>query len=150
MRISQRLALAVAVPLLVFVGLAGYELSLKWNTRAEMAELGRLAQAAEAAGRLIHELQRERGVSAIFVASAGKEFRAELAAQRKQTEEARGVAERFLDGLRAQVTGELNESITLALSALATLEARRSAIDRLELSKADSFSFFTGTIADLM
>src|SRR5882724_7953385 len=96
MRISHRLALAVAVPLLVFLGLATYDLYLKWNTRSEMAELGRLAQAAKAAGQLIHELQRERGVSAVFIASGGKQFSAELAAQRKQTDEARGVAGRFL------------------------------------------------------
>src|SRR5436190_11884128 len=147
MRISHRLALAVAVPLLVFVGLATYDLYLKWNTGSEMAELGRFAQAAEAAGRLIHELQRERGASAIFIASGGKQFGAELAAQRKQTDEARNAAEQFLNELRAQVTGDFKESIAGAELALAALEARRSSVDHLALSKADSFSFYTDTIA---
>src|SRR5215216_2068734 len=106
MRISHRVAFAVAVPLVVFIGLATYDLYTKWNTRSEMAELGRLAHAAKAAGGLIHELQRERGISAIFIASGGKQFGAEIAAQRKQTDEARAAAGRFLDELRANVTDD--------------------------------------------
>src|SRR5260221_2438963 len=135
MRISHRLALAVAVPLLVFVGLATYDLYLKWNTGSEMAELGRFAQAAEAAGRLVHELQRERGASAIFIASGGKQVGAELAAQRKQTDEARGVAEQVLAELSAQVTRDFEESIAGDQLALAALEDRRYSLEQLVLAQ---------------
>ena len=37
--IFQRLMLAVALPIVLLVGLAGYDLSARWQTRAEMAKL---------------------------------------------------------------------------------------------------------------
>ena len=37
-RIGGRLAMAIAVPLAILVALSGYNLSLKWSSRAEMCD----------------------------------------------------------------------------------------------------------------
>src|SRR5260370_15951461 len=55
----------------------------------ELDELTRLIAVSDlvaATGALIHELQRERGVSSIFLGSAGREFRPELVDQRARCE----------------------------------------------------------------
>jgi hypothetical protein len=64
LQIFQRLMLAIILPVILLIGLAGYDLSAKWQARAEMAKLEPLAQGVANLSRFIHSLQRERGASA--------------------------------------------------------------------------------------
>ncbi len=66
-RITTRLVIAIAIPLLFFAILAGYDLFNTWRVRAEMVELGEITQGATKISLLVHHLQRERGASAIFL-----------------------------------------------------------------------------------
>lgn len=43
LQIFQRLMLAIVLPIILLIGLAGYDLSVKWQVRAEMAKLEPLA-----------------------------------------------------------------------------------------------------------
>src|SRR5438105_12053005 len=97
--IRTKLAAAMVLPLAVLVGLAGYDLALKHEMRSEMARLGRLVESVAGISRLIHELQREAGVSALFVGSKGAQFRGELPRQRERTDAERSRAARLLDEL---------------------------------------------------
>src|SRR5689334_16028327 len=99
LRISNKLALAVAIPLLVLAGLVTYDPSLKWATRSEMAQLKEIARGVGTISRLVHELQRERGASAVFVGTRGAQLRDELAAQRKLTDAQRQAAAAFMSQL---------------------------------------------------
>jgi hypothetical protein len=55
LKIRQRLVFAVALPMLLLVGLACYDLAEKWNTRAEMAMLTPLARGVADISCLVHE-----------------------------------------------------------------------------------------------
>src|SRR5450432_3653659 len=87
LRISSRLGIAVAFPLVMLIALAGYDLSVKWAVRMEMGRIGPLAEGVARIGQLAHELQRERGGSSLFLGSKGSQMREELPGLRKRTDE---------------------------------------------------------------
>jgi methyl-accepting chemotaxis protein len=150
MKVVTRIAIAAAVPISVLVGLAGYDVSLKWATRTEMAELGEFAGGIEGIGQLVHELQRERGTSAGFLGSKGTQMRDALRAQRQATDGRRARVGRFLGDLRAGArAAELNDAVAGAQTTLAELDRGRGRIDDLSLSAQDATATYTQMIADL-
>ena len=52
-RITGRIAIAIATPLAIFALLAGYDLSQTWRTRSEMAKLNQMAQGVTGISRLV-------------------------------------------------------------------------------------------------
>ena len=80
--IGFKLAITTSLPLAL---LMYFELSTRLDMQAEMDKLSSLAQTVATSSQLIHEYQRERGSSALFLGSKGNEFGKELASQRKRT-----------------------------------------------------------------
>src|SRR5258705_13946607 len=99
LKIQQRLLLALVLPITLLIGLAGYDITIKWETRQEMANLVPLARDVANLSRFVHELQRERGTSAILLGSKGGQMRAELGDQRRRTDAERAAAGASLERL---------------------------------------------------
>jgi methyl-accepting chemotaxis protein len=150
LKISPRLAIAVAVPLAMLIVLAGYDLSVKWAARVEMGRIGPLADAVARIGQLVHELQRERGASSVFLASKGAQMRDELPGLRKRTDEQRPRTMAALAQLQMTAAGELRDAIAKAQAGLDALDARRSEIDALSMLPPNLFAYFTETITKLL
>src|SRR5690349_16293341 len=97
MKIYIRILLIAALPT---IGAILFGSGIAWNA-AEVERGARtvssISQMLVRAGAVVHELQKERGMSATFLVSKGKTFRTELAAQRIQTD-------RVLGDLRAIVS----------------------------------------------
>jgi len=148
--IAHRLALAVAIPTLLLLGFAAYNLHLKWLMSTEMAELGGRASNIADVSRLIHEMQRERGASAVFIGSKGGQMRSELVAQRKRTDHERQVAQAALEQLGVAAGGSFRAAIGDAAAAIGTLDARRKEIDALSIPASASSGYFTATIAKIL
>src|ERR1700730_11244345 len=128
--IGTRIAIAAAVPLVVLVGLAGYVLSLKLDTRSQMAHLVRLTDGVAGMSRLVHELQRELAVSAISVGSKGRLMKAELPAQRDRTDEQRRAAAGFFAELGEMAhTDAFKQLLGEADAAVARLPQMRREVD---------------------
>jgi len=150
-RITGRIAIAIATPLAIFALLAGYDLSQTWRTRSEMAKLNQMAQGVTGISRLVHHLQRERGASAVFVGSKGEQLRTELPAQRKLTDEQRTAATVFLSEVGATAASEeFRDAVAKSVGAVDQLDAKRTAIDGLSISAPESNTYFTETIAKLL
>jgi methyl-accepting chemotaxis protein len=150
LKIYQRLAAAVVVPLALLIGLAGFDLSARWHAYSEVAKLAPLAEGVAKLSRFIHELQRERGASAVFIGSKGSQLRAELPEQRKRADTERNAAMAIVATLGATASGEFKESIAKAESAVTALDPRRSDIDAQSISAPASSTYFTDTIAKLL
>ena len=150
LKISPRLGIAVLLPILIIIALASYNLGLKWETHAEMAKLGPLADGVTKLSRFIHELQRERGMSAVFLGSKGERMRAELQGQRKQTDDQHQPTAASMVELGKTATGEFKDALRKAETALAALDARRKEIEALTIPVSNSSKYFTDTIATLL
>jgi len=150
LRISHRLALAIAAPVVVVIGLAAHLIWVTWAERAEMAELNVLADGIGKISRLVHELQRERGMSAVFLSSKGTQMRDELSGQRKRTDEERHGAADALKTFAALDSRTIRDAVGGAESALAGLDGRRSGIEAQSIAAPDSSAYFTDAIGKLL
>jgi methyl-accepting chemotaxis protein len=149
-KIAHRLAIAIAVPTILLLGFAGYNLYSAWNTWAETSAMRVRAGSVAQASALIHELQRERGASGVFLGSKGAQMRTELADQRRRTDEKRRLAAAALEQLGGAAHGQFKSAVGDAQSAIASLEARRGEIDGLAIVQPASFQYFTDTIAKII
>jgi methyl-accepting chemotaxis protein len=150
-RIGVRIALAFLLPivgLLLFSGIIVVD-RLKEEVRA--ADLRVLAKAGPVVSALVHELQKERGMSAGFIGSKGENFKDAIPGQRKATDEKRAVAEAVVKGLDVKTYGaSFGAKVQAAESALAKLGDTRGRVSDLTMTAGDMATFYTGTIAKLL
>lgn len=150
LKIYQRLALAVALPLTLLIALAAYELSMKWSARQEMARLGPLVGGVGQLSRLVHELQRERGMSSAFLNSKGIQMRSELTEQRNRTDAERAKAIAELPALDEAALPSIRSLLSDAKESIGLLDRRRREIDDLSITPPAAIEYLTGTIGRLL
>lgn len=76
--IGRKFILVLALPLLAMTWLAVSGILERKAIVSEMNHLQEMTVLSQYAGDLVHELQRERGMTAAFLGSHGKNFRTEL------------------------------------------------------------------------
>ncbi|WP_170244973.1 methyl-accepting chemotaxis protein [Pararhodospirillum oryzae] len=104
------------------------------------------------ASALVHELQKERGASALFLGGHGTRFGEEMATQQHLTEEA---VSAFSDALTALAQGVAGHTPAVAAlregeTLLDERQRTRAAIHDLSLKPAESFAYYTTIIETLM
>jgi methyl-accepting chemotaxis protein len=149
-RILHRIALSALLPILTFAALAVYEISIKWTMRAEMARMQPVAEDVGKLSRLVHELQRERGMTSAFLSSKGAQMRSELGEQRKRTDAERAVATGLLSDLRQAGTVEFASVIMASQELLARLDQRRVEIDGQTIAPPAAVGYLTDVIGRLI
>src|SRR5688572_7403749 len=86
--LTTRLILLLALP---FLGVAVFGVRSAWDKGNAVAVYARLRSSntvANQLGNLVHELQRERGRSAVFIGNKGARFAVELPEQQRATDAA--------------------------------------------------------------
>ncbi|MEM8753663.1 MAG: methyl-accepting chemotaxis protein, partial [Pseudomonadota bacterium] len=142
MKLRTRLLLMVAAPMILIVAMLGYDMSVRFEKRAEVEAYKASFERAAEVSALIHEMQKERGFSAGFVGSKGAVFKANLAEQRAATDE---VAARVAP-LFAEASGDEATRLAALDKALGELQAMRGRIDSLSADVPTLARFYTGAI----
>ena len=118
---------------------------------ARLHDVEHLKELAVASSQLVHELQKERGLSAGFIGSKGNKFANELREQRQLTNK---LNESFIattkDTPAALLGDRLTKSIEDIRQQFSTLGAKRSGIDALTVPGPESFALYTKTIEHLV
>ena len=146
--VRLRILNALALPVLSLIVLTGLVVLDKYHSAAVADRVVFLADLASDLGHCIHELQKERGLSAGFTASRGAAYRQELPVQRQKTDEARLKLERTLVGPGAAFSKP--ETVAQIRERLAALESRRAAIDQLAIPGPEVIASYTGLISSLL
>ncbi|WP_217554793.1 nitrate- and nitrite sensing domain-containing protein [Streptomyces sp. GbtcB6] len=139
-RLLRILVLALAV-LLTLLGVAAAGQVSAYRNASATADNARLEITLQG---LIHELQKERGLTTGYVGGV-KEFAGKLPAQRKATDTARDRLDQALRGRSDAAAGSVRESLG-RLGGLAGI--RKHADDHTGVVK-DTFDYFTTTITVL-
>lgn len=139
----QLLMIFIMAPL---IGLIGYYAYLEYDSKTlqqtEAGEMIEWANEKTAINELIHELQKERGMSAGFISSQGQNFVSELPAQRELTDAILLNIEDRIPHLLLADAAEVNE----VLDRLAEIDDFRARVDALTISVPQMAGYYTGNI----
>ncbi|WP_371502671.1 nitrate- and nitrite sensing domain-containing protein [Kitasatospora sp. NBC_00374] len=141
--IRHRLTLLLALPLGVLVVLAGLGTAAQASRYTEAGRTSDRVALVVAAEELVHQLQRERGLTAGLL-GGDESFRAQLPGRRAAADQARQALDRQL---AAGPPGA--EAVRKALASLSTLAALRGRADTGSATRVDALGFFTDAITGL-
>lgn len=151
MKIRSKLILMIALPIIVALYFSIGEIVSKSNTLGELGQLQELSELAVKSTALVHELQKERGASALYLGSKGKEFGAELQSQRSATDQRADDFNNFLKDFDAtQFDSAFRGRINGAVSAHKNLDGKRSAITGMSIATGEAIGYYTNFNSDLI
>ena len=142
--ISKKMMLGGLIPTLT-IGIFIYMLvSEKIRAKSESDSVCELTQYIVTASGLLHELQKERGTSAVFVGSKGAKMKPELDEQRKNTDRALSGFQQYMTSFNAgQHSSQFNSCLNTAVNIISNLRTKRDAINALSLSKEEAIQYYT-------
>lgn len=146
MTIARKISFILLIPLLgmlYFSCAQVYNLYRGWDNMEKARIQTALATYVSA---LIHEIQKERAVSTIFVGSRGAKFKEELPKQRQLTEQKSEALKIYLQDNASELL-EVRENLDTAKAELERLIEIRKKIDNFGITAKDSSQFFAGLIA---
>lgn len=152
-RISIRMKLFIALfPLLLaLIWFAGSGMLSRIGTERQMDTIGQLTTLARSTGDVVHQLQRERGMSAGFIGARGQQFRDEILVQRKLTDDALVKLNQALARTDTNlIQGNIAATLKMFKDNIQSLDATRNAISALNIEASKSTQFYTQTISGLL
>ncbi len=106
-----------------------------------------LTRYAVSAGNLAHEMQKERGNSAVYLASGGNKMKGDLEDSKRNTDKALASFQQFMASFTIKRYGsEFGLKVSSVLSHLNDLQAKRGAVAALSITKEDATRYYTTTI----
>ena len=150
-KIGNRVLLALLLPVLGMLIFSGIIVAERNRTASDISNVHDLAEMAQQISALVHELQKERGMSAGFIGSKGKTFADHLPSQVTLTGQVRTSFQAAIDDFDASPFGaELETRIGTALDRLDGLASSQKAVAALKLDVPGMAKFYTGLISDLL
>ena len=151
MNLSRKLTLMVAIPALILLGFAAVVEFESFSLRSNAVKLQSMAGLSVKFSSLVHEMQKERGMTAGFIGSQGGRFGPELQKQRELTNSRRTELDGFLDDFDADALGDkFSRHLQEAIGRLNQMNATRSRVDSLEISLGEALGYYTGNNAALL
>jgi len=141
--IRHRLALLLALPTGALVVLGAFGTAAQAGRYADAGRTGDRVALVTGAEELVHQLQRERGLTAGLL-GGDESFRAQLGGQRPAADQARQSLDRLL-----AVGPPGAEPVRRALGSLSGLAALRGRADTGTATRTEALGFFTDAITGL-
>lgn len=149
--IKFRIMAVACVALMGLIISSGYVVLDKRSTVSDMTKLSEMVSFAPVVSSVVHELQKERGASAVYVGSKGKRFSDTLVSQKSDTNKKRDELEEALASFNAEkYGGHLSAKLATSLKELSNLETVRGNVWNFDYSKSQMAGYYTGTIAKLL
>ncbi len=122
-----------------------------WSDFSENKELSNLVEFSVKASNLLHEMQKERGMTAGFIKSRGQKFTLDLPKQRVITDEKKMDFVAYAKTVRAGgETSDFNRSLKNVLKGLTQLAQNRKAVDSLSIKPPKAIGFYTDINTNLL
>ncbi|HLS80353.1 MAG TPA: nitrate- and nitrite sensing domain-containing protein [Steroidobacter sp.] len=151
MRIRTKLLAMLALPALSLLYFSMAGVAEKNRVNLELERLQSMMGVSVRIGALVHELQKERGMTAGFIGSNGVKFSAELQAQASNSERAVAEYESSQAALDFELLGAAFRSKTDRVrDRLQTLRGTRQAVAAKSITAAEAVASYSTAIAELM
>lgn len=139
----------LALPMLGFLWLSVSAIIKNVSIKNEMSTIASLTELSVAYSELVHELQKERGMTAGFLGSKGSKFGNKLKNQRQNTDQKRVRKTNFWSeqDITLNEVIQLNSSIEQVLQKLSSIRQR---VDSQSISPAEAISYYTNLNKELL
>ena len=149
LKIRYKLALLVLAPLIGLLLFSARDVVEKYRVLSNVSTTRALTGVSVRVGSLVHEIQKERGISSGFLNTKGEKFKDDLTRQRESVNAEMAKVRQYL-AANASATGPVKKNLEAADAAQAKLQETRSGIDALKIEGKDSFAFYTGLIGSYL
>ncbi|MFG0248199.1 MAG: methyl-accepting chemotaxis protein [Phycisphaeraceae bacterium JB051] len=144
MKIRTKLIILVIMPLTALFVQGGIEWLNSFKQMQKAVLLTQTSQIATHISNLVHELQIERGRTAGYLASQGKQFQNELNNQKLRTDEKLATLDQALEAYPLQkTTKHVQERLQLAVEHVHGIAAVRNQIQTLNIDTPKALAFYT-------
>ncbi|PCI88104.1 MAG: hypothetical protein COB24_03140 [Hyphomicrobiales bacterium] len=144
LKLRQMIIILVLVPVIAMSYFASQQVIKEVKSNNAMVELAGFITLSVNLSNLVHEQQKERGATAVFLGSKGKEFADGMAAQRLETNKMRVKLDEYLAQFDAETQSETFRSDLNALVAeTSKLDALRVQVDSLSIPLGNAIAYFT-------
>ena len=116
--------------------------------RSELSEITERSILLELGNELLHELQKERGMSAGFIGSQGQSFTTEIKDQRRRVDSAYAAFREFVADLDDDFAE--SELVNPLSKRMQSIRAVRTSVDQLSMPLPDMLKFYTPTNAIIL
>lgn len=148
---SRYLNQLIVVPSIIIAVIALISLISNLTTFTSVKQNQLLVGYIKVSGDLVHEMQKERGMSAGFLGSKGSKFVSELRSQRNLTDQKFADFKRFVQqGDGTKLDDEVMQTARGIISELNGISNMRSQVDSLNVQLGAALGFYTGQIKFLI
>ena len=142
--IKQKLILIMLIPLIVVILLAAKLAVDLFSTSKNLHALDNVVVLSTKIGALVHEAQKERGMTAGFLGSSGEKFKTELPVQRENVDVKLKELEVFLNSFnKNDYSSEFLENLNSGLKKVEKLSDTRNGVNSLTLNAALAIGYYT-------
>jgi methyl-accepting chemotaxis protein len=149
MSFKQKIIALLILPILGFLWLSVSAISKGVETTNEMSSLNQLTRLSVVYSELVHELQKERGMTAGFIGSQGTKFVSELHSQRTNADNRRDQRNEYWQSASIelpQIT-KLNTEISRSLNQITSI---RNRVDSQSIPLSEALGYYTQLNAKLL
>jgi methyl-accepting chemotaxis protein len=142
--IKQKLILIMMIPLTVVILLAAKLAFDSFYTSKNLTSLDAVVKLSTKIGALVHETQKERGMTAGFLGSKGEKFKSELPTQRISVDEKIKDLNLFLNEFNKDAySSEFSENLNNGLKQLSNLSNIRADVSSLSIETPLAIAYYT-------
>ncbi|MEZ8059719.1 methyl-accepting chemotaxis protein [Vibrio splendidus] len=149
MSFKQKIIALLILPILGFLWLSVSAISKGVETTSEMSSLNQLTRLSVVYSELVHELQKERGMTAGFIGSQGTQFVSELRSQRTSADTRRDQRNEYWQSADIDLPqiNRLNSEISQSLNQITTI---RNRVDSQSIPLSEALGYYTKLNAKLL
>ena len=143
--VKQKLFVIIAPVLLSLLYFSSNQIVNSFNAKHSANIIANFVELSAYNSRLVHELQKERGMSAGFLGSKGKKFAQKLPAQRAETDKRLKELESYLNvnNEKLMIYPEIWEVMERANSMLLDLQSMRTGITAQRKPLSEALKYYT-------
>jgi len=148
--IRTKLILQTLIPTVTIILLASVLIYSKYGEVETFSEAQKSAKLLSHISSLVHETQKERGMSAVYLGSKGEKYKEKLIAQRKLTDKEIQSIRSFVAQQNLNTKDSLGDVISTAFNNLERLQNMRQKILNLEVATGDALQYYTNMNNDFL
>ncbi|NRA53357.1 MAG: nitrate- and nitrite sensing domain-containing protein [Gammaproteobacteria bacterium] len=150
LKLQYKLVLLIIPLLFAYLWYSSISIYQNYTQMQTMEHLGADIELSIFNSRLVHELQKERGATAVFLGSLGQQFASELKAQQLKTDDALKQRQLFITQNQPLFDQDIADSLSKVRKELQNLGQIRQRILTLDVNTNKAVAYFTNTNRTLL